>query len=84
MKASPDLLGVLHGPSQAEVAVIVHVDGDPTQYVTAIGQLGLSVARAFRLTQTIAARGVARDVLSLLEQPWVTKVEPDQIITTMV
>lgn len=83
MKASPDLLRVLQEQSQAEIAVIVHVDGDPAQYVKAVGQLGLSVARTFRLTHTIAARGLARDVLALLDQPWVTKVEPDQTITTM-
>ena len=84
MKISPDLLRVLQGQSQAEIAVIVHVDGDATQYVSPIGQFGLSVARAFRLTHTIAARGLAQDVYSLLEQPWVTKVELDQTITTMV
>jgi hypothetical protein len=84
MKASPDLLRVLQRQSQTEMAVIVHVDGDPAQYVTAIAQLGLSVVRAFRLTHTIAARGLAQDVLSLLDQSWVTKVEPDQTITTMV
>ena len=84
MKANPDLLRVLQKQSQAEVAVIVHVDGDPTQYVSSIGQFGLAVARAFRLTHTIAARGLAQDVLSLLEQPWVTKVELDQTITTMI
>jgi hypothetical protein len=84
MKVSPDLLRVLQEQSQSQVAVIVHVDGDPAQYVTSLGELGLSVARAFRLTRTIAARGLARDVLSLLDQSWVTKVELDQTITTMV
>lgn len=84
MKVGPDLLRVLQAQSQADVAVIVHVDGDPAQYATAIGQLGLSVVRTFRLTHTIAARGLARDVLALLDQPWVIRVEPDQTITTMV
>ncbi len=83
MKASPDLLRVWREQSQAKAAVIVHVDGDPTQYVTAIEQLGVSVVRTFRLTNTIAARGLARDVLSLLDQPWVIRIEADQTITTM-
>ena len=84
MKVSPDLLRVLQTQSQAEIAVIIHVDGDPAQYATTIGQLGLSVARTFRLTRTVAAQGLARDVLALLDQPWVIRVEPDQTITTMV
>jgi hypothetical protein len=83
MKTSSDLLQVLKQGSQAEVAVIVHVDGDPAQYTFALEQQGLSIVRTFRLTNTIAARGLARDVLSLLDQPWVTKVERDQTITTM-
>ena len=84
MKVSPNLLRVLQEQSQSEVAVIVHIDGDPAQYVTSLGQLGLSVVRTFRLTHTVAARGLARDVLSLLDQSWVTRVEPDQTITTMI
>jgi hypothetical protein len=84
MKASSDLLRALREQLQAQVAVIVHVDGDPTQYGAALEQLGMSVVRTFRLTNTVATRGLARDVLALLDQPWVTRVELDQTITTMV
>jgi hypothetical protein len=83
MKTSPGLLRDLQEKPQAKVAVIVHVDGDPAQYATAIGQLGLSIVRTFRLTNTIAIQGLAGDVLSLIDRWWVTKVEPDQTITTM-
>jgi hypothetical protein len=83
MKASSNLVHTLREQMQAQVAVIVHVDGDPAQYVSALEQLGVSVVRTFRLTNTVAARGLARDVLALLDQPWITKVEPDQTITTM-
>jgi len=84
MKASSELLRTLREQSQAQVAVIVHVDGDPAQYGAALEQLGMSVIRTFRLTNTVAARGLARDVLALLDQPWITRVELDQTITTMV
>jgi hypothetical protein len=84
MKASPDLLRVLQGQLQAKVAVIVHVDGDSAQYATMLEQLGMSVVRIFRLTNTVAVRGLAQDVVSLLDQSWVSKVEPDQTMTTMV
>jgi len=83
VKASPDLIQVWQASPQAQVAVIVHVDGDPGQYVAAIEQRRLAVARTFRLTHTIAASGLACGVLELLDQSWVTKVELDQKITTM-
>jgi hypothetical protein len=83
MKASPDLIQVWQADPQAEVAVIVHVEGDPGQYVAAVEQGTLSVVRTFRLTRTIAASGTARSVLELLDQSWVTKIELDQEITVM-
>jgi hypothetical protein len=83
VKASSDLVQVWRADPQAQVAVIVHVDGDPGQYVAAIEQRTLSVARTFRLTHTIAAYGPACGVLELLDQSWVTKVELDQKVTTM-
>jgi hypothetical protein len=83
VKAGPDLVQAWQENPQAQVAVIVHIEGDPGAYVAAIEQRGLSVVRTFRLTHTIAARGSARGVLDLLDQPWVTKVELDQKITTM-
>jgi len=83
MKASAESLRVWRQDPQAQVSVIVHVDGATDQYVETLGGLGMSVVRAFRLTNTIAAKGLARCVLDLLEKPWVEKVEPDQKITTM-
>ena len=83
MKASPDLIQLWQADPQAQVAVIVHVDGDPGKYVAAVEQRTLSVARTFRLTHTIAASGRACGVLELLDQSWVTKVELDQEITIM-
>jgi hypothetical protein len=83
MQVSPDLLQALQEQPQAEIAVIVHLDGDPAEYVPAIEQLGMSVTRTFRLTNTAAARGLARNVLSLLDQPWVVRIEADQTMRTM-
>jgi hypothetical protein len=83
MQVSPDLLQVLQEQPQAEIAVIVHFDGDPKEYAPEIERLGMSVTRTFRLTHTAAARGLARDVLSLLDQPWVVRIEADQTMRTM-
>ena len=83
MKVSPELKEVLQRDPQAEIAVIVHVDDDPTQYVSALEAVGLSVTRAFRLTNTLAVRGSAGRISNLAEESWVTKVEVDQRMTAM-
>jgi hypothetical protein len=82
MKVDPELGQILKRAPQANVAVIVHVQEDPTLYVGPVESLGLSVVRTFRLTNTLAVRGVASHVLQLADRPWVTKIERDQKITT--
>ena len=80
MKTSPSLIEVWQkGPEQWVVAV-VHIRGEPSTHVQAVEKLGLSVTRTFSLTHTMAVRGPARSVLSLLDQGWVEKVELDQTI----
>ena len=82
MKVDPELEQTLKRAPQANVAVIVHVQGDPAQYTGAIETLELSVARVFRLTNTLAVRGAAFRVLELVDRPWVYKIESDRQITT--
>lgn len=82
MKVEPELTQVLKRAPQDHAAVIVHVEGDPTAYRAEIESLGLSVVRAFRLTQTLAVHGEAFRVLQLAERPWVVKIESDRQITT--
>jgi hypothetical protein len=84
MKADEGLVKAWEANPQAEVAVIVHVVGSPEQYKAALADLGMQIGRTFRLTRTIAARGLASSVLGLLQVAWVHKVELDQTITTMV
>jgi hypothetical protein len=82
MKVDPELEQSLKRAPQANVAVIVHVQGDPAQYTSTIESLELAVVRVFRLTNTLALRGPASCVLQLSDQPWVNKIESDQRITT--
>ena len=83
MKVDPDLERALKRAPLTDFAVIVHVQGDPAQYTGAIEALDLSVARVFRLTNTIAVRGPAFRVLELDDQPWVHKIESDRQITAL-
>ena len=82
MKLEPELEQILNRAPQANVAVIVHVQGDPTSYTGSIEAFGLFVTRAFRLTNTLAVHGAASGVLQLAGQPWVVKIESDRQITT--
>ena len=82
MKVDPELEQTLERAPQDNVAVIVHVQGDPAQYAGSIESFGLSVARIFRLTNTLAVRGAAFSVLQLTDRPWVVKIESDRQITT--
>ncbi len=83
MKAGADLIEVWRAEPDAEVSVVVHVDGPAEQYREALAEFEFTVARVFRLTNTIAGHGLARQVLALLDATWVNKVEPDRRITTM-
>jgi hypothetical protein len=82
-KADPKLIQTWNEAPHSTVPVIVHVRGDPGNYTELMGELGLTVVRAFRLTHTIAARGEALRVLNLLAETWVERIEADRTITTM-
>ena len=82
MKVDPGLQEALEQAPQDNVAVIVHVQGDATQYSRVIEALGLAVAHTFRLTNTLAVHGAAFRVSLLADYSWVTKIETDQKITT--
>ena len=82
MKVDPELEQTLKRAPQALVAVIVHVQGDPAHYVGSIESLGLSVARVFRLTNTLAVHGPGFGVSQLAGESWVVKIESDRQITT--
>jgi hypothetical protein len=82
MKVDSELEQALTRTPHAQVSVIVHVEGDPAQYTSAIEAYDLSVVRAFRLTNTLAVRGPASRLLQLVDEPWVSKIESDRTITT--
>ena len=83
MKANPEWIEQWQKAPQARVSVIIHTENDPRQYVETAQEKGLAITHAFRLTRTLAANGPAQIVLDLLHASWVTKIEPDQKITTM-
>lgn len=83
MKVDPELERALKRAPLTDFAVIVHVQGDPAQYTSAMEALELSVARVFRLTHTLAVHGPAFRVLELEDRSWVHKIESDRQITAL-
>jgi hypothetical protein len=83
MKASANLVEAWRANPNAEVDVIVHVDSPAVEHEAKLVDLGIQVGRVFRLTSTISARGPAGDMLALLQQPWVRKIELDAEIRAM-
>ena len=82
MKVDPELEQTWQRAPQEDVAVIIHVQGEPALYITDIEALDLAVVRVFRLTNTLAVCGPAFRVLQLVDRPWVYKIESDRQITT--
>jgi hypothetical protein len=83
MKAIPAVIKTWRQAPQSRVSVIVHTEGEPTEYVERIQGMGIDVIRIFRLTRTVAAQGAAQDILDLLDETWVVKIEPDQPVSIM-
>jgi hypothetical protein len=83
MKASADLIEAWQANPQAEVDVIVHVERPAAAHEKTLVDLGMRVGRVFRLTSTISARGRARVVLDLLQEPWVQRIELDAEIRAL-
>jgi hypothetical protein len=65
------------------VDLVVHVSGDVSERAAALESRGCKVTRTFRLTRTLGIRCTGRMALELLEQPWVSKVEPDRPVRAL-
>lgn len=83
LKADADLIATWQADPDSSVAVIIHVGGAAEAHRDKVSAAGLVVDRVFRLTNTVSAHGRSREVLALLEKPWVERVELDRTVTTM-
>jgi len=68
---------------QKQVDLIVRVKGDLDQRSTALAGRGAEVRYRFRLTGSVAIRCTGRVALALLDEPWVTRVEPDRPVKAL-
>jgi len=73
----------LRADPSAPAAVIVAVDGSPSEFTPRVEEMGLEVHRQYKLRQMLALRGPADAALALLDEPWVLSVKEDQTVTTM-
>ena len=68
---------------QKKVDLIVRVEGDLDQRSATLAQRGAEVKYRFRLTGSVAVRCSGRVALALLDEPWVTRVEPDRPVKAL-
>ncbi len=82
-KIMPDLLRQMKAAPDAEMRLIVRVEGDPAPAAARLAGGPVRVLRTFTLVPGLAVAGKARDCLRLLDEPWVSRVEEDRQVRTM-
>ena len=68
---------------EAEVRAIVRTVADLDEATTILEQRGIKVTRRYRLLPAVAVSGMARDILTLANENWVTSVEEDSQVHIM-
>ncbi len=63
---------------EAEVDVIVRTTSPPPDDPATWEERGLHLRTTFTLVPGVAVTGPAREVLKLLDEPWVIRIEPDR------
>jgi len=82
-KIMPDLLRRMKADPDAQVRLIVRVDGDPAPAAERLAGGPVRVLRTLTLVPSLAVAGKARDCLRLLDEPWVDRVEEDRPVQAM-
>jgi len=82
-KIAPDLLRRMETEPDAEVRLIVRVDGDPAPAADRLAGGPVRVLRTFTLVPGLAVVGKAADCLRLLDEPWVSRMEEDRPVRAM-
>ena len=78
---TPDtFLTYLQTNPTSTVRVIIRTSENPKLHTEQAEELGLTVTGTTSLIKAIFAYGQASAVLTLAEQPWVTSIEPDQVV----
>ena len=62
------------------IKVIIRTNENPKLHTEQVEELGLTVTGTTSLIKAIFAYGEASAVLTLAEQPWITSIEPDQVV----
>jgi hypothetical protein len=65
-----------------QVQAIIRTVADLNEVSAIVEQRGLTIVRRFSLLPALAIRGVARDVLALSGEDWITRVEEDRQVHT--
>lgn len=82
-KISPELKRQLQTSPDARVHLILRLADVPADVASRLERRGLKVRRQFRLIKAVAVSGKGRDCLTLLNEPWISRIEADHEVHTM-
>ena len=82
-KIDPELRASLRAAGDGPVDLIIRTDGKPGQYASAFAASGVTVRHTFNLLPGLAVTAPASSILTLANEPWIVRIEPDREVRTM-
>ncbi len=82
-KFPPAFWSWLHEHPDDTVAALIRVEALSPEIETTVQDAGCRVYRRLHLLPSLAVEGPARALMQLATEPWVQRIEPDQIVRAL-
>jgi len=82
-KFPPAFWSWLHDNPDATVAAIIRVETLSPEIETTVQKRGCRVNRRLQLLPSLAVEGPANALMQLAREPWVQRIEPDQMVRAL-
>ncbi|HEY83727.1 MAG TPA: hypothetical protein G4N96_01245 [Chloroflexi bacterium] len=79
---APDYLKILQTNPKQSFSVIIRAHNNPQAKAAQLINSGLTITQTFSLIPGFAVTGPASDIITLLDEPWVISIEPDEPVKT--
>ncbi len=79
-KISPEFWSWLHQHPDDAVAAIIRTKTLSPEIELAVRDAGCNIRRRLQLLPSLAVEGPAHALMALAEEPWVQRIEPDQVL----
>ena len=82
-KISPEFWSWLQQHPDANIAAIIRTETLSPEIEQAVRDAGCSIMRRLHLLPSLAVQGSASALMELATQPWVQRIEPDQVVRAL-